>query len=288
MTAQRLDGRALADSLQAVQRARAAALCTQLGRQTALGVILVGDDGPSSIYVRNKARAAGRIGMASQVVRLPADVSMPVLLAQVAAFNADPHLDAFLVQLPLPPHLDARLVTQAIDPHKDADGLHPINVGALVTGAAGPRPCTPAGCLALLDHAQVPLAGAHAVVIGRSAIVGKPMALMLLARHATVTMCHAQTKDLSAHVGRADVVVAAVGRPDLVRGAWLKPGSAVIDVGINRVDGALVGDVAFAEAQARAAWVTPVPGGVGPMTVAMLLRNTLDAADAFARRQSLG
>jgi methylenetetrahydrofolate dehydrogenase (NADP+)/methenyltetrahydrofolate cyclohydrolase len=280
MTAQRLDGRALAEGLRHGQRERAQALAAALGRPLKLGMVLVGDHGPSAIYVRNKVRAAEAIGMQSRVIRLPLEVSQAALLAAVAALNADPSLDAFLVQLPLPPHLDEAAVVAAIAPQKDADGLHPHNVGALVAGRPGMRPCTPAGCVALLDSVDVPIAGAHAVVVGRSAIVGKPMALMLLARHATVTLCHAQTRDLPAHVGRADIVVAAVGRPHLIAGSWIKAGAAVIDVGINRVDGSLVGDVDYAAAVARAAYITPVPGGVGPMTVAMLLHNTLQAAEA--------
>ena len=285
MTASLMDGRALAEAWRAALVPRVQAVRARLGRPPGLGVILVGEDPASALYVRNKVRAAHKVGLHSQVMRLPDTARMADVAAAVAAFNADGAIDAFLLQLPLPAHLDADALMRAIDPRKDADGLHPHNVAALVGGRVAPRPCTPLGCLALLDAAGVALEGAHAVVVGRSAIVGKPLALLLSARNATVTLCHQKTRDLAQHVGQADVLVVAVGRPELVDGAWIKPGAAVVDVGINRVtrpDGthALCGDVAFAAAQRRAGWITPVPGGVGPMTIAMLLENAVAAAEA--------
>jgi methylenetetrahydrofolate dehydrogenase (NADP+)/methenyltetrahydrofolate cyclohydrolase len=219
------------------------------------------------------------------VLRLPAGVSEASLRAEVAALNRDAEVDGFIVQLPLPAHIDAARVLEDIDPDKDVDGLHPDNLGRLLAGRPGPRPCTPVGCLRLLDEAGATLAGRHAVVVGRSNIVGKPMAVLLLERHATVTICHSRTTDLAGEVGRADVVVAAVGKAEMIRGAWIKPGAFVIDVGMNRnAAGKLCGDVEYAAALERAAAVTPVPGGVGPMTVAYLLHNTLQAAIARAAR----
>jgi methylenetetrahydrofolate dehydrogenase (NADP+)/methenyltetrahydrofolate cyclohydrolase len=278
MAAKILDGKALAAKLAQQQAVRVREIVAVRGRAPGLGVLLVGEDPASAVYVRNKERRATEAGMLSRVVRLPASASQAEVLAAVDALNAAPEIDGFLVQLPLPKHVDERAVTLRIAPEKDADGLHPVSIGRLVVGMPGPRPCTPAGVIALLDAAGVPLAGAHAVVVGRSAIVGKPMAMLLLERDATVTVAHSRTRDLPALVSQADVVVAAVGRPELIQGAWIKPGAAVIDVGINRVNKALVGDVAFAAAAERAAAITPVPGGVGPMTIAMLLHNTIEAA----------
>jgi methylenetetrahydrofolate dehydrogenase (NADP+)/methenyltetrahydrofolate cyclohydrolase len=244
-----------------------------------LAVVLVGDDPASQVYVRNKDRAAQQAGFAVRTVTLGADASQAQVEAVVRELNADPQVHGILVQLPLPRGLDEGAVLRAIDPRKDADGLHPANVAALWMGAPGPRPCTPAGCLALLERSGVPLAGARALVIGRSQLVGKPLVALLLERHATVTVAHSRSRDLPSLCAEAEVLIAAVGRPELIRGSWLRPGAVVIDVGINRLaDGRLVGDVAFDEARAVASWITPVPGGVGPMTIAMLLRNTLAAA----------
>ncbi|HET6346386.1 MAG TPA: bifunctional methylenetetrahydrofolate dehydrogenase/methenyltetrahydrofolate cyclohydrolase FolD [Myxococcota bacterium] len=273
-----LDGKALAARLAQEQAGRVREITAAKGRPPGLGVLLVGEDPGSAVYVRNKERRATEAGMLSRVVRLPASASQAEVLAAVDALNGAPEIDAFLVQLPLPKHIDAGAVTLRIAPAKDADGLHPVSMGRLVAGMPGPRPCTPAGVVALLDAGGVQLAGARAVVVGRSAIVGKPMAMLLLERDATVTVAHSRTQDLPALVAQADVLVAAVGRPELIQGAWIKPGAAVIDVGINRVGKALVGDVAFAAAAKRAAAITPVPGGVGPMTIAMLLHNTIEAA----------
>ena len=227
-----------------------------------------------------KSARAQQVGLVSKVVRLPQAATQAQVEAAVDALNADPTIDGFLVQLPLPKGLDEAAITQRILPSKDADGLHPANMGLLMAGLPAPRPCTPAGVMELLKVAKTPLQGAHAVVLGRSNIVGKPMALLLLEQHATVTICHSRTADLAAEVARANVVVAAVGRPELVRGAWIAPGATVVDVGINRVDGKLVGDVQYAEAAARAAAITPVPGGVGPMTIAMLIANAVHGAAA--------
>ena len=273
-----LDGKALAQTIRTQLHQEVAQMCGALGRPPGLGVILVGDDPASAVYVRNKERAAAAVGVASFVQRLESSASEEAVLAAVDRFNDDPAVDAFLVQLPLPAGMDAARVTARIAPEKDGDGLHPENLGRLVCGMAAPRPCTPSGVMALLAHGGVELAGKRAVVVGRSTIVGKPQALLLLEQHATVTICHSRTRDLSEEIARADVVVAAVGRAELVRGEWIKPGAAVIDVGMNRVAGKLVGDVAYAAAAERAAVITPVPGGVGPMTVAMLIRNAVQAA----------
>ena len=290
MPARLIDGRAAALELrsriaQEVVRFRAAA-----GRAPGLATVLVGEDPASAVYVRSKGKATREAGMESASHQLPADVGEAGLLAMVAQLNADPGIDGILVQLPLPGHIDSAKVIAAIDPAKDVDGFHPINAGKLATGAADALvPCTPLGCLHLLKQEVQSLSGRDAVVIGRSNIVGKPMALLLLRESATVTICHSRTRDLPDVVRRADIVVAAVGRPEIVRGDWLKPGATVIDVGIDPVDAddgktRLVGDVAFEEAQDVAGAITPVPGGVGPMTIAMLLRNTLVAA---CRREGL-
>jgi len=275
MTATLIDGKAVAASLRATLAARVAALAFRPG----LAVVLVGDDPASAVYVRNKDRAAASVGIAARTIRLPAETNQAALLAQVAALNADLAIDGILVQLPLPPPLDARAVIAAIDPAKDVDGLHPLNAGRLATGDAALVPCTPLGVMKLLDAAQVPLVGARALVLGRSNLVGRPAAALLLSRDATVTLAHSRTRDLAGECRRADVLVAAVGRPELVRRDWVKPGAVIIDVGINRAaDGSLVGDVAFAECWAVAGAITPVPGGVGPMTIACLLENTVTAA----------
>ena len=278
MTARIIDGKAAAATLRAavgseVERFRAA-----IGRVPGLAVVLVGEDPASAVYVRSKGKATREAGMASFEHKLPADTSEADLLALVERLNADPVVDGILVQLPLPPQIDAAKVLALIDPAKDVDGFHVENVGRLAVGAEALVPCTPLGCLHLLKRELGDLSGLDAVVIGRSNIVGKPMAMLLLGESATVTIAHSRTRDLPALVRRADIVVAAVGRPEMVRGDWIKPGATVVDVGINRIDGKLVGDVAFAEAAEVAGAITPVPGGVGPMTIALLLRNTLVAA----------
>jgi methylenetetrahydrofolate dehydrogenase (NADP+) / methenyltetrahydrofolate cyclohydrolase len=275
VTARIIDGKAVAAALRAEVAGRVAALPFQPG----LAVVLVGENPASAMYVRNKDRAAAAAGIAARTLRLPATITEAALLDQVAQLNADPAIDGILVQLPLPPGIDPNRVVAAIDPAKDVDGFHPLNVGALAAGQPGLVPCTPLGVMRLLAAAGVAPAGARAVVLGRSAIVGRPMAALLLAADATVTVAHSRTRDLPAECRRAEILVASVGRAELVRGAWIAPGATVIDVGINRrADGRLVGDVAFAEAAAVAGAITPVPGGVGPMTIACLLENTVTAA----------
>jgi methylenetetrahydrofolate dehydrogenase (NADP+)/methenyltetrahydrofolate cyclohydrolase len=267
-------------------KAAAAALRQDLARRVAaagfvpgLAVVLVGDDPASSVYVRTKDRAAREAGIDARTIRLPADTTQFALLDTIAALNADAAIDGILVQLPLPPGLDQRAVIEAIDPAKDVDGFHPVNVGYLADGRPGLVPCTPLGVMKLLSASGIATSGVRALVLGRSAIVGRPMASLLLAADATVTIAHSRTRDLAAECRRADILVAAVGRPELVRADWVRPGAAVIDVGINRLtDGRLVGDVAFTECADVAGAITPVPGGVGPMTVACLLDNTLTAA----------
>jgi methylenetetrahydrofolate dehydrogenase (NADP+)/methenyltetrahydrofolate cyclohydrolase len=279
MTARILDGKAIAARLRAqvAERARAA------GITPGLRFIRVGEDPASVVYVRNKDRAAAEAGFDSATILLPADASESALLAEIARLNADPAVDGILVQLPLPPQIRAEAVLDAIDPAKDVDGFHPVNAGLLATGRPRLVPCTPRGVMHLLAEAGVALPGARVKIIGRSTIVGRPLAQLLISADATVTVLHSRTRDLPAESRRAEVLVAAAGRAELVRGDWLSEGAVVIDVGINRLaDGRLVGDVAFAEAAARAAAITPVPGGVGPMTIACLLENTLDAA--LARR----
>jgi methylenetetrahydrofolate dehydrogenase (NADP+)/methenyltetrahydrofolate cyclohydrolase len=279
MSARILDGKALAASLRASLATRVAALAYR----PCLTVVLVGDDPASAVYVRNKDRAAREAGFEARTIRLPADTSQAALLGVIAGLNADVAVDGILVQLPLPRHIEARAVLEAVDPAKDVDGFHPVNVGLLQEGKAVLAPCTPRGVMKLLDHAGVSLNGARAVVLGRSAIVGKPVAAMLLAANATVTVAHSRTRDLAAECRRAEVLVAAVGQPGLVRGDWVSDGATVIDVGINRLpDGRLVGDCDTEACALHAAAITPVPGGVGPMTIACLLENTLLAA--LARR----
>ncbi len=272
-----IDGKAIAAAL----RARVAARTAALGFRPGLAVVLVGDDPASAVYVRSKDRAAKEAGIAAETIRLPATVTEAELLAVVARLNADAAVDGILVQLPLPPQIRARAVIEAIDPAKDVDGFHPVNVGRLHDGTATLVPCTPLGVMKLLAEAGVVLRGARALVLGRSAIVGKPVAALLTAADATVTVAHSRTRDLPAECRRAEVLVAAVGRAEMVRGDWIASGAVVIDVGINRLpDGRLAGDVAYAEAAAVAGAITPVPGGVGPMTIACLLENTLGAAVA--------
>lgn len=277
MTATLIDGKAVALRLRATVASRVAALPFQPG----LAVVLVGDDPASAVYVRNKDRAAAKAGIAARTLHLPADTSEATLLATVAALNADPAVDGILVQLPLPAQIRAQSVIAAIDPAKDVDGFHPVNVGHLHDGRPTLVPCTPLGVMHLLAEAGVSLRGTRALVLGRSAIVGKPMAALLTNADATVTIAHSRTRDLAAECRRAEVLVAAVGRPEMVRGDWVADGAVVIDVGINRLaDGRLVGDCATAECAAHAAAITPVPGGVGPMTIACLLDNTVRAAVA--------
>jgi methylenetetrahydrofolate dehydrogenase (NADP+)/methenyltetrahydrofolate cyclohydrolase len=278
MAARILDGKALAQRIRAGLKDEAAAMKGR-GVEPGLAVILVGEDPASQIYVRSKTKACQEAGFRTFDHHLPADTSEATLLDLVRRSNADPAVDGILVQLPLPRHVDSRKVLLAVDPAKDVDGFHPENLGRLVMGEPRFVPCTPFGVMKLLEESAVPLAGADAVVIGRSNIVGKPMAALLMAADATVTICHSRTRDLARVVGRSDVVVAAIGRPEIVRGAWIKEGAVVIDVGQNRLaTGKLVGDVEYAAAAERAAAITPVPGGVGPMTIAMLLANTLASA----------
>ncbi len=272
-----IDGKAVAASIRGELAERIAELKAQGRRVPGLTTILVGDDAASKVYVGRKQREAKEAGMVSEAEELPGDVTQEELIGVVREHCERPDIDGVLVQLPLPEGLDEAAVIDAIDPRKDVDGLHPINQGALFTGREGPRPCTPLSCMTLVESTGVDLTGLHAVVVGRSVLVGKPVAMLLLERHATVTICHSRTRDLAAMVGSADVLIAAVGRPEMIKGEWVKPGAIVIDVGINRVDGKLIGDVEFEAARRRAAHITPVPGGVGPMTVATLLRNTYDS-----------
>ena len=281
MTARILDGRRISREVLAEVGEQVRALRGR-GVVPRLAVVLVGDDPASAVYVRNKGRRAAEVGIETVDVRLPARTSRADLDARIADLAQDPSVHGILVQLPLPDHLDARAILEAIPPAKDVDGFHPDNVGRLVLGTPRLVPCTPAGCMILLERAGIDLAGKRAVVVGRSNIVGKPMAHLLLAADATVTVAHSRTRDLAGVVGEADVVVAAAGRPGLVRGAWIREGAVVLDVGINRVDGKLVGDVEFEAARERASWITPVPGGVGPMTIACLMRNVVLAAEASA------
>ena len=284
MTATLIDGKAFAATLRAKVAGIAARFEVAAGRKAGLAVVLVGEDPASQVYVRSKGKQTVEVGMASFEHKLPADTPEAELLALVDALNADPAVDGILVQLPLPGHINEQKVIARIDPDKDVDGFNVINVGRLAVGQHGFVPCTPLGCLMLLKDRLGDLSGKDAVVIGRSNIVGKPMAALLLKESCTVTVAHSRTADLPAVVRRADIVIAAVGRPEMVKGDWLKPGAVVIDVGINRVPAAeegktrLVGDVDFASASEVAGAITPVPGGVGPMTIAVLLRNTLVAA----------
>ena len=282
MSAKLIDGNALAASIRNDVGRRVRRLA-DLGLTTGLAVVLVGDDPASAVYVRNKVKDCHEVGIVSTLDRLPAQTTEAALLARIAQLNADPAVHGILVQLPLPRHIDSHRVIEAISPAKDADGFHVSNVGMLVTGQALFRPCTPYGVMKMLEHASAHLDGAEAVVIGRSNIVGKPQALMLLAEGATVTICHSRTRDLAAHTRRADIIVAAVGRIGLVTADMVKPGAIVIDVGMNRgADGKLCGDVDFAAVREVASAITPVPGGVGPMTRAMLLVNTIEAAERAA------
>jgi methylenetetrahydrofolate dehydrogenase (NADP+)/methenyltetrahydrofolate cyclohydrolase len=283
--AQILDGKALAQTVRAEIAQGVAEFKRAHGRVPGLHVILAGDDPASAVYVRNKEKAAQEVGMAGEVHRLPASVSEDVLFGRIRELNRDGAVDGILVQLPLPKHIRSELALDLVDAGKDVDGFHPANVGALWSGKPAVVACTPRGCIRLIREAGTPLSGAHAVVIGRSNIVGKPMAALLLAENATVTIAHSKTRDLPQVCREADVLVAAVGRAKMVRAEWVKPGAIVIDVGMNRDEsGKLCGDVDFAAVQPIAGAITPVPGGVGPMTIAMLLENTLDAARARQQR----
>jgi methylenetetrahydrofolate dehydrogenase (NADP+)/methenyltetrahydrofolate cyclohydrolase len=279
-----IDGKAFAERLRARITDAVSALKQKHGLTPGLAVVLVGEDPASQIYVRNKAKQTAACGMESFEHRLPVETTQETLLDLIAQLNADNTVHGILVQLPLPDHIEEQSVIDTVDPNKDVDGFHVINTGRLATGSAAMVPCTPLGCLMMLQDRLGDLSGLEAVIVGRSNIVGKPMAALLLGANCTVTVAHSRTRDLPSVCRRADILVAAVGRPEMIRGDWVKPGAAVIDVGINRVPGAeegktrLVGDVAFAEAAAAAGAITPVPGGVGPMTIAVLLRNTVMAA----------
>ena len=282
MTARILDGKRIADELLQRVRGRVSARLAAGRRAPGLAVVLVGDDPASGVYVRNKRKACRQVGFESYDYDLPASSDEATLYALIDRLNADQAVHGILVQLPLPAHIDATALINRIDPRKDVDGFHAANVGALALRQRGLRPCTPKGVMTLLAHTDRPVRGEHAVVVGVSNHVGRPMALELLLAGCTTTTCHKFTRDLPSFVHQADILVVAVGRAGLVKGEWIKPGAVVIDVGINRLDdGSLVGDVEFEAAAARAAWITPVPGGVGRMTVATLIENTLEAAETF-------
>ncbi len=282
MTAVIMDGVAVSKEVRGRLAARVSALVAK-GVRPGLAVMLVGDNPASRVYVRNKVKACGEAGIHSVMDEYPADTPAADVLARIHALNEDPSIHGILVQLPLPPHIDVDDVLAAIAPEKDVDGFHVESLGALMAGKPGFEPCTPHGVMEILDHYKIPLAGRNAVVVGRSNIVGKPMSLMLLGRDATVTICTSKTRDLAAHTLAADIVVVAVGRPRLLTGAMVKPGAVVVDVGINRdADGKLVGDVDFESVKDVAGFVTPVPGGVGPMTITMLLANAVTSAERVA------
>jgi len=279
MSAIIIDGRLVADKLREALKLRADDL-SRTWMQPGLAVILVGDDPASSVYVRNKARACEALAIRSEVFNYPGDVSQEALLRQIRILNANVEIHGILVQLPLPAHIRIHEVIAAIAIEKDVDGFHPCNVGALATGHAQLMPCTPYGVMQMLAHYEIPIEGRHAVIVGRSNIVGKPMALMLLEQGATVTVCTSKTRDLGAYTRHADIVVMATGRPNLLTGAMVKQGATVIDVGINRMpDGRLCGDVEFASVKEKVGYITPVPGGVGPMTIMMLMSNAIEAAE---------
>ena len=279
MTARIIDGKAISQEVRAEWKLRVDALKLR-GITPGLAVIIVGEDAASKVYVGNKIKACAELGIYSQHIELPGDTSEANLLEQIAKLNADPKIHGFLVQLPVPKHIDSNKVLLAISPDKDVDGFHPINVGELVTGHPKFQPCTPFGVMKLLEKSGVAIEGKHAVVVGRSNIVGKPMALMLLQKNATVTICTSKTVDLAKFTRDADILVVATGKPQMITGDMIKPGAAVIDVGINRLaNGKLAGDVNFDSAKEVAGWITPVPGGVGPMTITMLVASTVMAAE---------
>ncbi|WP_448506344.1 bifunctional methylenetetrahydrofolate dehydrogenase/methenyltetrahydrofolate cyclohydrolase FolD [Immundisolibacter sp.] len=288
MPARIIDGKGVAATLRTALADRTAAFAARHGRRPGLAVLLVGSDAASRVYVRNKRRACEEVGMASLAYDLPADTAQAALLTLIDGLNADPAVDGILLQLPLPAHIQPEVVLERIDPAKDVDGFHPYNIGRLAQRLPGLRPCTPRGIMRLLEHYGIAVRGQDTVVVGASNIVGRPLALELLLAGATVTICHRFTRDLRAHVERAQLLIVAVGKPGLIPGDWIAPGATVIDVGINRLpDGSLRGDVDFDSAHQRAAWITPVPGGVGPMTIALLLENTLAAAQARCEASSL-
>lgn len=272
----RIDGKAVGQKVREEVRLRVEEIRDLV--RPGLATVLVGDDAASAVYVRNKHKACEKAGIHSVQIDLPASTSQGELLSVVDDLNGREDVHGILVQLPLPGGLDEKQVIERLSPAKDVDGLHPVSQGRLLAGVPGPRPCTPLGVLRLIDEAGVDPKGKRAVVVGRSLLVGKPVGLLLLERHATVTYCHSRTTDLAAEVGQADILVAAIGKPRMIPGAWVKPGALVIDVGVNRTDEGLVGDVDYDSAAERAAFITPVPGGVGPMTIAMLLSNTVEAA----------
>lgn len=278
-----IDGKAIAAEVKADAAKKCEALKAR-GVEPALAVILVGEDPASQVYVRNKARACKTCGIRSQVIRMSAETTQEELIAKIREINADDSIHGLLIQLPLPKHLNEAEALREVDWRKDVDGFHLMNAGALLSGQATVSPCTPAGCIELLKRSGVELKGANAVVIGRSNIVGKPMALLLLQENCTVTICHSKTRNLAEITANADILVAAIGRAKFVKADMVKAGAAVIDVGINRMeDGTLAGDVDFDEVEKKAGWITPVPGGVGPMTIAMLMENTVRAAEAWLR-----
>ncbi|MBF0161722.1 MAG: bifunctional methylenetetrahydrofolate dehydrogenase/methenyltetrahydrofolate cyclohydrolase FolD [Magnetococcales bacterium] len=280
MTGNIIDGKEIARQLRGALRSQVQSLTAEHAVTPGLAVILVGSNAASQLYVRMKKQACAEVGITSFSHELPDDTTEDALLSLIYTLNNHPAVHGILVQLPLPPHIHTQRIVEAISPDKDVDGFHPHNMGLLATGTPLFRPCTPWGCLELLRVSGVEVAGRHAVVVGRSNIVGKPVALMLLAEHATVTLCHSRTTHLAQQISQADILVAAIGQPEKIPGAWIKPGAVVIDVGINRrADGTLCGDVCFAEALPRVAAITPVPGGVGPMTIAMLLKNTVLGAE---------
>lgn len=278
-----IDGKKIAGDIRREVKEEALKLKIEKGVIPGLAVILVGDDPASGIYVRRKKNACEEVGFLSREYRFPADTEERKILEWIDALNRDAAIHGILVQFPVPAQIRVLSVIEAIDPEKDVDGLHPVNAGRLLAGYPGLVPCTPAGVMELLDRSGIEIEGKNAVIIGRSNLVGKPLALMLMARHATITVCHTRTKNLAWVTKRADILIAAAGKAEMVRGEMIQEGAVVVDVGMNRlVDGRLVGDVAFAEAAAKASYITPVPGGVGPMTIAMLLRNTLSAAYRFS------
>jgi methylenetetrahydrofolate dehydrogenase (NADP+)/methenyltetrahydrofolate cyclohydrolase len=282
MTAQIIDGKAIAQEVRAEWKVRADALKAR-GTTPGLAVIIVGEDPASKVYVANKVKACAELGLHSEHIVMPADIPEAALLAKIADLNRDPKIHGILVQLPVPKHIAGNKVLEAISPDKDVDGFHPVNVGALVTGNMRFAPCTPYGCMKLLEKSGVSIEGKHAVVVGRSNIVGKPMALLLLQANATVTICTSKTVDLARFTRDADILVVATGRAKMITGDMIKPGAAVIDVGMNRDEnGKLCGDVDFEAAKEVAAWITPVPGGVGPMTITMLVANTVQSAERIS------
>ncbi|MBQ6476348.1 MAG: bifunctional methylenetetrahydrofolate dehydrogenase/methenyltetrahydrofolate cyclohydrolase FolD [Clostridia bacterium] len=280
MKAAIIDGKSIAGSINEKNRERVLAFFNSFGRYPKLAVIIVGEDPASQIYVRNKERACGRINMESEVIRFPEDTPQCDVESCIEKLNCDPHVDGILVQLPLPGSFDERRIMSRISSEKDVDGFHVYNLGGLISGQEGFIPCTPKGIMRLIHETNVSLDGKHAVVIGRSTIVGKPVAQLLLRENCTVTTCHSHTKDLESFVRQADILVVSIGRTEFVKGSWIKEGAIVIDVGINRTEHGLKGDVEFESAAEHAAYITPVPGGVGPMTIAMLLDNTLAGAIA--------